>query len=159
MPLTAGTNDHHQAKPTRRTPPPAPENAGDGTDLRQIATELARRYNLRSRTAWREAHGWSLRETAHQINIHTGDPGLDPTGICGMTGAHLSENETWPGYGPSPPAAASPLPAVPPRRLPQLRHHRPAPRPLTVWIAPRLPARYPQSAGNCRVCESVSNSG
>ncbi|HEY2578807.1 MAG TPA: hypothetical protein VGI74_21085, partial [Streptosporangiaceae bacterium] len=69
-----------------------------GLGYREIATELARRYNFRPRTAWREAYGWSLREASHHINTHTGDTGIDPTGIAGMTGAHLCEYEQWPGY-------------------------------------------------------------
>jgi hypothetical protein len=73
-----------------------------GLGYREIATELARRYNFRPRTAWREAYGWSLREAAHHINTHTGDTGIDPTGIAGMTGAHLCEYEQWPGYNDEP---------------------------------------------------------
>ena len=32
-----------------------------GLGHREIAAEFARRYRLRPRTAWRKAHGWSLR--------------------------------------------------------------------------------------------------
>ena len=49
-----------------------------GLGHREIATEFARRYRLRPRAAWREAHGWSLREAAAQINAYTGTVGLDP---------------------------------------------------------------------------------
>ena len=35
-----------------------------GLGHREIAAEFARRYRLRPRAAWREAHGWSLREAA-----------------------------------------------------------------------------------------------
>jgi transcriptional regulator with XRE-family HTH domain len=73
-----------------------------GLDYRQIATEFSRVYKLRPRAAWREAYGWSLQETADNINTYRGDTGLDPGGISGMTSAHLCEYEKWPGYGESP---------------------------------------------------------
>ena len=75
-----------------------------GLDLahREIAAEFARRYRLRPRAAWREAHGWSLREAAAQINAYTGTVGLDPGGISSMTAPHLCEHENWPGPGPQP---------------------------------------------------------
>lgn len=41
-----------------------------GFGHRDIATEFARRYNLRPRTAWREAHGWNLNEAAERINTY-----------------------------------------------------------------------------------------
>ena len=56
-----------------------------GLDHREIAAEFARRYRLRPRAAWREAHGWSLREAAAQINAYTGTVGLDPGGISSVT--------------------------------------------------------------------------
>ena len=52
-----------------------------GLGHREIAAEFARRYRLRPCAAWREAHGWSLREAAAQINAYTGTVGLDPGGI------------------------------------------------------------------------------
>ena len=67
-----------------------------------IAAEFARRYRSRPRTAWREAYGWSLKETADQINSHCGKVGLDPAAIAGMTAAHLCEYENWPGAGAEP---------------------------------------------------------
>ncbi len=73
-----------------------------GLGHRQIAAEFARRYRLRPRAAWREAHGWSLREAAAQINAYTGAVGLDPGGISSMTAPHLCEHENWPGPGPQP---------------------------------------------------------
>ena len=72
------------------------------TGYREIAAEFARRYWLRPRAAWREAHGWSLREAAAQINAYTGTVGLDPGGISSMTAPHLCEHENWPGPGPQP---------------------------------------------------------
>jgi len=73
-----------------------------GLGYRDIAAEFARRHRSRPRTAWREAYGWSLKETADRINSHCGKAGLDPGGIAGMTAAHLCEYENWPGAGAEP---------------------------------------------------------
>lgn len=73
-----------------------------GLGHREIAAELARRYRFRPRAAWREAHGWSLKEAAARINAYSGEVGLDPGGIAAMTAAHLCEHENWPGPGPEP---------------------------------------------------------
>ena len=73
-----------------------------GLDYRDIAAEFARRYQLRPRAAWREAYGWSLRDTASRINEFRGDTGLDPGGFAGMTAPHLCEHENWPGHGARP---------------------------------------------------------
>lgn len=70
-----------------------------GLGYRDIAAEFARRYNLRPRAAWREAYGWSLSETAGQINDFRGHVGMDPGGFAGMTAPHLCEHENWPGHG------------------------------------------------------------
>lgn len=80
-----------------------------GLDYRQIATEFSRVYKLRPRATWREAHGWSLQETADNINAYRGDTGLDPGGLSGMTSAHLCEYENWPGHGQTP-AGRKPTP-------------------------------------------------
>ena len=82
-----------------------------GLSHRQIAFELARRYGLRPRAAWRHAYGWSLREAADQINSHASDTGLDVAGAATMTGPHLCEYENWPGVGPEP-AGRRPTPLV-----------------------------------------------
>ena len=82
-----------------------------GMSHRQIAVELARRYGLRPRSAWRHAYGWSLKEAAEQVNSHAGATGLDPGGRAGMTGPHLCEYENWPGHGPAP-AGRRPTPLV-----------------------------------------------
>lgn len=73
-----------------------------GLDHRDIAAEFARRYNLRPRAAWREAHGWSLQQTADRINEFRGSVGLDSGGFAGMTAPHLCEHENWPGHGAQP---------------------------------------------------------
>jgi len=80
-----------------------------GLDYRDIVAEFARRYRLRPRAAWREAYGWSLRDTASRINEFRGDTGLDPGGFAGMTAPHLCEHENWPGPGP-PPSGRRPTP-------------------------------------------------
>jgi hypothetical protein len=71
----------------------------EGLDYRQIAVEFSRAYNLRPRSAWREAYGWSLQDAADYINAYRGAKGLDPDGLSGMTAPHLCEYEGWPGYG------------------------------------------------------------
>src|SRR5262249_36515321 len=73
-----------------------------GLSYGDTAAEFARRYRSRPRAAWREAYGWSLKETADRINSHCGEVGLDPGAIAGMTAAHLCEYENWPGAGAEP---------------------------------------------------------
>jgi hypothetical protein len=75
---------------------------GLGLGYRDIAAELARRYSLRPRAAWREAYGWSQQDAASRVNEFRGQVGLDPGGFAGMTAPHLCEYENWPGYGPQP---------------------------------------------------------
>jgi tetratricopeptide (TPR) repeat protein len=74
-----------------------------GMSRRQIAVEFARRYQMRSRAAWRNAHGWSQTEAAEQISTYAARAGLGPDATTvTMTGPHLSEYENWPGERPSP---------------------------------------------------------
>jgi hypothetical protein len=80
-----------------------------GLGYGDIAAEFGRRYQIRPRAAWREAHGWSLKEAAERINAFRGDIGLDPDGLAGMTATHLCERENWPGAGPEP-AGRKPTP-------------------------------------------------
>jgi hypothetical protein len=80
-----------------------------GLDFRQIAAEFSRVYRLRPRAAWREAYGWSLTEEAARINAFRGNTGIDSAGLSGMTAAHLSEYEQWPGQG-TKPAGRKPSP-------------------------------------------------
>lgn len=76
---------------------------GRGLSHRQIAVEFGRRYGMRPRTAWRHAHGWSLQQAAQRITAYAAQAGLDPEGsTVAMTGPHLCEAESWPGYGPEP---------------------------------------------------------
>nr|WP_256789618.1 hypothetical protein [Frankia sp. AvcI1] len=62
----------------------------------EIAVEFARRYQLRPRTAYRVAHGWTQTQAANHINAHAARTGLDPSGAATMTGPRLSELENWP---------------------------------------------------------------
>jgi hypothetical protein len=74
-----------------------------GLSHRQIAFEFGRRYGMRPRTAWRHAHGWSLKQAAERITAYAAQAGLDPAGnTVAMTGPHLCETENWPGHGPEP---------------------------------------------------------
>lgn len=69
-----------------------------GMSHRQIAYEFARRYQYRSRTAWRHAHGWSLTEAAEQITDYAAQAGLGHgLTTVAMTSSHLCEMEGWPG--------------------------------------------------------------
>lgn len=69
-----------------------------GMSHRQIASEFARRYQYRSRAAWRYAHGWSLTEAAEQINAYAIKAGLGHgLTTVAMTAAHLCGMEGWPG--------------------------------------------------------------
>ena len=77
-----------------------------GLSYREIAAEFARRYGMRPRAAWRHAYGWTLRQAAEHINMHTGQIGLDPGGISAMTASHLCEYEAWPGNAASWPVSA-----------------------------------------------------
>jgi hypothetical protein len=81
-----------------------------GLNHPQIAFEFARRYNMRPRAAWRHAHGWSLKQAAERITACAAQAGVDPDGTTvAMTGPHLCEVESWPGYG-SAPAGRRPTP-------------------------------------------------
>jgi len=74
-----------------------------GMSHRQIAVEFARRYQMRPRAAWRNAHGWSQTEAAEQISTYAARAGLGPdAATVTMTGPHLSEYENWPGEQPAP---------------------------------------------------------
>jgi tetratricopeptide (TPR) repeat protein len=74
----------------------------DGLAQRQIAGEFGSVFGMRPRAAWRESRGWSLTEATRRINLYRAAAGIDPAGCAGMTAAHLSEHETWPGYGAKP---------------------------------------------------------
>jgi hypothetical protein len=71
----------------------------DGLAQRRIADEFGSVFGMRPRAAWRESRGWSLTEAARRINLYRAAAGIDPAGCAGLTAAHLSEHETWPGHG------------------------------------------------------------
>ncbi len=76
---------------------------GLGMSHAEIAAELARRYKLRPRTAWRTAFGWTLEEAAERYNALHGNG--DPGARAALTGSRLSEWENWPFSARKPPIA------------------------------------------------------
>ena len=76
---------------------------GLGMSHAEIAAELARRYKLRPRAAWRTAFGWTLEEAAERYNALRGKG--DPGARAALTGSRLSEWENWPFSVRKPPIA------------------------------------------------------
>ena len=74
-----------------------------GLGYDEIAAEVARRYRLRPREAYRQAWGWSLDHAAARFNALAAQEGTDPQARAGMTGPHLCEHERWPDGGRKPP--------------------------------------------------------
>ena len=74
---------------------------GLGMSHAEIAAELARRYKLRPRAAWRTAFGWTLEEAAERYNALRGQG--DPGARAALTGSRLSEWENWPFSARKPP--------------------------------------------------------
>jgi hypothetical protein len=67
---------------------------GLGMSYAEIAAEMARRYRLRPRKAWRIAWGWTLEEAAARYNaLRAKDT---PQAVTALTGSRLSEWENWP---------------------------------------------------------------
>lgn len=67
---------------------------GLGMSQAEISAEMARRYRLRPRTAWRTAWGWTLEEAAERFNaLRATDAG---DAVTSLTGSRLSEWENWP---------------------------------------------------------------
>jgi tetratricopeptide (TPR) repeat protein len=60
----------------------------------EIAAEMARRFTLRPRAAWRAAWGWTLEEAAERFDAlrAKNQPQVQAT----LTGSRLSEWENWP---------------------------------------------------------------
>jgi transcriptional regulator with XRE-family HTH domain len=71
---------------------------------REITAEMSRRYNLRPRTAWRTALGWSLEEAAEHYNARRAAD--NPKLAAALTGSRLSEWERWPQSGRKPTLAS-----------------------------------------------------
>jgi transcriptional regulator with XRE-family HTH domain/tetratricopeptide (TPR) repeat protein len=73
--------------------------AGFGATPATIATELQRRFGLRPRDAFRQAHGWTQDVVAAHLNAAG-------TGSATFTGARISDYERWPFGGRRPTLAA-----------------------------------------------------
>jgi transcriptional regulator with XRE-family HTH domain len=69
---------------------------GLGLGHDQIAGEIARRYRLRPREAYRLAHGWTLGQAAARFNACASELGTDPDGLATLAGNRLCEYEKWP---------------------------------------------------------------
>ena len=67
---------------------------GLGMSYAEIAAEMARRYKLRPRAAWRIAWGWTLEEAAERYNALRAKDGAQA--LASLTGSRLSEWENWP---------------------------------------------------------------
>ncbi len=78
---------------------------GLGMSRAEIAAEMARRYKLRPRPAWRAAWGWTLEESAERYNaLRAKDAGQ---AVTALTGSRLSEWENWPLSTRKPPVTGS----------------------------------------------------
>jgi hypothetical protein len=69
---------------------------GLGLGYEEIAGEVARRYRLRPREAYRLAYGWTLEHAAARFNARAAHVGTDPQARASMTGPRLCEYEHWP---------------------------------------------------------------
>jgi transcriptional regulator with XRE-family HTH domain len=78
---------------------------GLGFGYDEIAAEVARRYRLRPREAYRLAWGWSLNHAAARFNALAARESTGPQAPAGMTGPHLGEHERWPDGGRKPPVS------------------------------------------------------
>ena len=67
---------------------------GLGMSRAEIAAEMARRYKLRPRAAWRIAWGWTLEEAAERYNALRARGTAEA--VTSLTGSRLSEWENWP---------------------------------------------------------------
>lgn len=67
-----------------------------GFNFDEIAAELARRYRLRPREAYRLAYGWTLESAAARFNAHAAKENADPEACASLTGSRLCEYEKWP---------------------------------------------------------------
>ena len=69
---------------------------GLGFGYDEIAGELARRYRMRPREAYRLAYGWTLDHAAARFNAQAAKENADPQARASLTGAWLCEFEKWP---------------------------------------------------------------
>src|ERR1039457_244683 len=67
---------------------------GLGMSRAEITAEMARRYKLRPRAAWRIAWGWTLDEAAERYNALRAKD--ETQALASLTGSRLSEWENWP---------------------------------------------------------------
>lgn len=68
----------------------------EGKPRAEIADAFARRYELRPRTAFRHAHGWTLLDAVGHINAFADRLALIPEGRRGMSAGWLCDAENWP---------------------------------------------------------------
>jgi hypothetical protein len=61
-----------------------------GRTREQIATAMMRKFKVRRRVAWRNAHGWTQDHVADLFNEKLNDPRKP------MTGSRISDFERWP---------------------------------------------------------------
>ena len=73
--------------------------AGFDASIEMIASELQRRFGLRPREAFRQAHGWTQDQVAATLNSRGSD-------LAACTGARISDYERWPFGGRRPSVAA-----------------------------------------------------
>jgi hypothetical protein len=69
---------------------------GLGLGHGEVAGEIARRYRVRPREAYRLAYGWTLGQAAARFNARAAELGTDPDGLAGLAGNRLCEYEKWP---------------------------------------------------------------
>jgi len=69
---------------------------GLGFHTDEIAAEIARRYRIRPREAYRLAWGWTLGESTARFNEHAAAAEADPEARLGLSGSQLAEIEKWP---------------------------------------------------------------
>ncbi|WP_424638133.1 XRE family transcriptional regulator [Embleya sp. AB8] len=61
-----------------------------------IANEMARRFRLRPRAAYRAAHGWTQQQAADRVNATAVRTGVDETGTASMDSSRICNFEMWP---------------------------------------------------------------
>jgi transcriptional regulator with XRE-family HTH domain len=69
---------------------------GVGFGYDEIAAELARRYRVRPREAYRLAYGWTPEQAAQRFNARAAKENADPEARASLTGSRLCEYEKWP---------------------------------------------------------------
>jgi transcriptional regulator with XRE-family HTH domain len=69
---------------------------GLGLGFAEIADEVARRYRVRPREAYRLAYGWTREHAAARFNALAAHEGTDPQARATLTGPRLCEYEKWP---------------------------------------------------------------